>query len=575
MQYGLTKKELIAASNKIRNESRFQKLDFVQKAFIKKFTKKHKKDIKTFVILSIVETLIWLSLPLIIHLFLEKSFNLLNYKNFFSIGIISIVLIAGYLVNSYYRIYIGQNLSMTLINELREAWYMHFLKHSSAFINNFDGRKLMTKFLYHVQLLKMGLQNIINQGLQAILIYFAILIFSFLVNPKLFTVLLLSTPILVIIFLITEHIGKYYVAREQTFNSRIVSHLADSLMNFDLLKIQARENEKLKEMDNLIELDKHFRVRRQLWLQYSNRVVYGLILLFGILLYFIQIFWPFIEFDSLTNIASSGIILGFYSHLLFSAARSGIFFEAFRLGLYLSLPKFISGKKAQSVQKAPSWNDLRLNSQKIQFSSYGEKIKNFELNIKKNDRLSIYGKRNYGKTTLARIITGQKCSKSVNFKLDKFRISSKDWCSYKKDNYFISANPTFDTSIGEYLLGKRKASITRQDFDSIFTNLKQHKIFDFLLSHNDLLGKRIMTHDLSITEIILLQIAHCLLNKKSLIAIDHVCLDLEDNEKIMKALQILDKNSPKSAIIYFSSIKNNLITYDKTYQLSKNQFTTS
>jgi ABC-type transport system involved in cytochrome bd biosynthesis fused ATPase/permease subunit len=321
-----------------------------------------------------------------------------------------------------------------------------------------------------------------------------------------------------------------------------------------------------------MELDKHFRVRRQLWLQYCNRVLYGLILLFGILLYFIQIFWPFIEFDSLNNVASSAIILGFYTHLLFSAARVGIFFEAFRLGLYLSLPRFSYDKVAKGIKKAPSWNNLRLNSKRIKFSSYGENIKNFELNIKKNDRLSIYGKGNYGKTTLARIITGQKCSKNINFKLDKFRISSKDWCSYKSNNYFISANPTFDTSIGEYLLGKRKALITRHDFDSIFSNLKQHRIFDFLLAHNDLLGKRIVTHDLSTTEIVLLQIAHCLINQKSVIAIDHVCLDLEDNEKIIKGLQILDKNSPKTAIIYSSSIKNNLFTYDKTYQLSKNQF---
>lgn len=176
-------------------------------------------------------------------------------------------------------------------------------------------------------------------------------------NPRLYLLLWLSFILLLFIFLVTDYIGKYYVAREQTFNSRIVSHLADSLINFNLIKTYGQENHKLKELEQLIELDTYFRIRRQLWLKYSSRILLGFILIFGIGIYFIQIYWPFINFNSLTSVASTGIILAFFMRVLFATARSGIFFEAFRLGLILSTPNF-QYSLSKIVENEPSWKTL-------------------------------------------------------------------------------------------------------------------------------------------------------------------------------------------------------------------------
>lgn len=570
MRYKMSKKQIISESNKIRSELSYSKLDRIQKDFLKRFVKTRKKTIWFLVILVVVETLLGLSLPTISHFYLEKSFALMNYQTFMFVGISLIFLIVLYMVNSYYRIFIGQKFSLALINEIREAWYAYFIKHSAAFNRKFDGKKLMTKLLYHVQLLRMGLNNIVYQIIQASLLYIGIIAFAFLFNPKLFVVLWVSLPVVLIVFVVMDYIGRYYVTREQTFNSRIVGHLADSLLNFDVLKTQAREEEKLREFDNYIQLDTFFRIRRQLWVQYSNRVLYGLMLLFGVLLYFVQLYWPFVEFDSISNVASTGFILGFFGKVLFSFARVGIFMEAFRLGLRLSTPAF-RYDLSRSIQSPPNWETLRFSGKKTKLSNRGGYIKNFDMKFKKGNRILVYSDNSYGKTTLARVIAGQKCIDSLNVTLDRKRVPSKKWCFYRSENYFIKANPTFDISLGEYLLGESKAKITRYDIDAVYKELKPYKIFDFIFDHKDVLGRRITNNNLSITEIILIQIAYCLLRPKSIISIDHMCFDQSKNE-IIEGIKLLEKNSKSTTFVFFSSKANKTFNYAKTYHLDKTEF---
>lgn len=571
MLYKLSKKQILAESNKIRGELHYERLNKAQKKYLWGFFGKHKKIIYIFIFLTIVETIVELALPTISHFYLEKSFDLMNYKTFLFVGISLIILIIIFLINSYFRIFLSQKISIELINSIRESWFYYFLKQTEAIKEGFDGKKLMTKILYHVQLLRMGFQNILTEGIQGILLYVGILAFSFVFNPRLFIVLWFSIPVLLLIFVITDYIGKYFVAREQTFNSRIVGHLADSLINYDILKAQAREEEQLKEFENLINLDTHFRIRRQLWIRYSTRVLYGVILMFGVALYFIQIYFPFLQFDSLTNIASTGIILGFFVRLLFSAARVGIFFEAFMLGIRLSTPKFYH-KPTKHIQKFPKWNKLSILSQKTKLSKYGGYIKDFNLTINQGENISIISEGRNGKTTLARIITGHKYSQSVFIKLDKTRITSFKWTFYRKNNYLITANPYFDTTIGEILFSKDKTRITHDDIQALYETLSHYKIFDYLVKHKDLLGKRITKLDFSFSEVVLLQIAHCILQKKSIIAFDHLCIDSANNE-IIDGMKILHKLHPKTSLIVFSKTENNYLTYDKSYKLHKTGFT--
>lgn len=570
MQYELTKKQIISEANKIRSEFRRINLEKSQKRYIRTFIGKHKKTFIKLIALTAIETLIGISLPIISHLYLEKSFDLMSYRTFMIVGISLFVLIFLYLINSFFRILITQKLTMEVINNIREAWYIYYLKHSVAFKANFDGKKLMTKFLYHIQLLKLGVGNVLSTGIQAVLMYSAILLFSLLFNSKLFIVLWLSLPLFIIIFLITDYIGRHYITREQTFNSRIVAHLADSFYNFSLLKSQGREKEKLKEFDCLIEIDTFFRIRRQLWIEYSNRFLYGIILLVGVLFYFVQIYWPFIEFDSLTNVASTGIILAYFVRVLYSAARIGIFYEAFRLGLRLVIPKF-PYEIDKSIINAPKWSKLRIHSKKTKLSKYSKYINNFNFEIEKGKKYLIYSDGPYGKSTLAKYLTGKLANSSILINLDKKRIKSDIYSSYKNNSFYILDSIRFEITIAEYIFGKNLDDISRSDIDKLIEKLKTHVIFDFLFDHKTFIGREVTTENLSKQENIILQTAHCIMNPKTIIAIDHTCLD-DSNKNVVKAFEILLKETPETTFVFFSNKPNNLFKYDKTFELNQAEF---
>lgn len=570
MQYELTKKQIISESNKIRSEFRHTGLEKSQKRYLNNFVKKHKKPFIALIVLTIIETLISIALPIISHLYLEKSFDLMSYRTFMIVGISLFALTFLFLINSYFRILTTQKLTMQAVNNLRENWYIYFLKHSDAFKARFDGKKLMTKFLYHIQLLKLGIGNVLSTGLQAVLMFIAILIFSLLFNAKLFMVMWLSAPLFLVIFLITDYIGRHYITREQTFNSRIVSHLADSLLNFSLIKSQAREADKLKEFDRLIEIDTYFRIRRQLWIQYSNRFLYGIILLVGVIFYFVQIYWPFIEFDSLTNVAATGIIIGYFIRVLYSTARVGIFYEAFRLGLRLVLPTFPYNLN-KSVPKVPSWKKFRLHSKKTKLSKYGSYLKDFNFEIEKGKKYLVYSDGPFGKSSLAKYITGKKANESMIIDLDKKRIKSDNFTKYKNKSFYISDSIRFETTLAEYIFAKNLDDISANDINNLIETLKPYKIFDFLFDHKSFIGRLVTTDSLSKQENILLQIAHCMIKPKKIIAVDHTCLD-DSNEAVKKALQILAEKTSGTTFVLFANKPNNLFKYDKTFELNKAEF---
>lgn len=567
MRSAIDKKQIIAETNKIKQELKYSKAQKVQQNFVKKFLKDNKKMVIFYCALVALETLVSLSLPIISRLYLKNSFDLIDYRTFYLTVAVLVGLTFVFLVNSYYSLLNGTRLIMALFNEIREAWFIQYFKMPSAFKASLDNKKLLTKFLYHAQLFKLGFTNVVSEGLHAFMLYAGILIYSFIFNDKLFIVLFLSAPLLILIFVISYFIGRFYVAREQTFNTKIVGQLADSILSYDLYKVQNRELEKIQEMENLIDLDTHFRIRRQVWIKYSNQILYGFILLFGIGLYVVQTFWPFFELDSAITIASDGIILGFFTRLLFLVSRAGIFFPAFSLGVKLAVPNF-DYEKSEFKPQTKKWDDLTIKSKKTKLSYYGDYIKNISIPFEKGQNVLFFTPEPLGKTTLAKIITGQRCTDSVIFHVDKKRTSSTEWCDKIAGNYLISPEIKYDTTIGEVIFGKNNLLVDAKEIKNAHSTLKQHEIFNFIFDNTKTLGKPANTQNLSNTQKILIQIAHCLIYDKQIIAIDHFCLD-SMNKLIKKGLELLIAKKPSAAIAFFSSQNNNLFEYAKTYEIKK------
>jgi ABC-type multidrug transport system fused ATPase/permease subunit len=557
----LNKATIIAEVNKIKADLRYNKLDISQKTYILRFLGHNRKRISLLLSLILVEVFISLLLPTISQLYLSKSFALIDYGKFLIIAAILIFSILIYLVNSYFRIFLSETLTLKFINKIRKDWYADFLIQSAARKNHTHGRKLMTKLLFHVQLLRIGINNVVYSGVETVLLFLGIMLFAFVFNSKLFLIIWLALPVLIILFLIMDYIGRYYVSREQTFNSRIVAHLADSMINFSMIKSQTREKQMFDEFENYLELDAYFRIRRQLWINFSNRLLYGLMLLFGIGMYFVQIYWPFFYLDSVSSVAATTFIMGFFAKVVFSTARIGIFFEALRLGLRLAIP-FFAVAKIDKIKEAPKWNILRFHSGKTKLSQTSSYIKKLEIIVKRGERILIYGGSNAGKTTLAKVFAGLKSISSIIIDVDGKRTMPDKWCRYRCDNYFVNANQSFDWTLGEFLFGKGKNDITSTDMDRLYSVLYQHSFFSFIFKDARLLSRRITKDNMSSTNIMLLQIAYLLLNAKSLVIID--VSGFTENVALIKAINLLDTTlGMNSTLVVFDLNKNKILNYEK------------
>lgn len=558
--------KILTDTNRYLEKGRFSKLSPYQKKYLKRQYLKNIKAIYAFVALVVVETSLTLSLPILNHYYLEKSFNYLNYnKLFFGAAIIAVGIIL-YLVISYITLLTKQKITMKLVNDIRHYWYAKFLRRFSATYK--DGDRMMVKMLYHVQLLKMGFERIINDGLSTLLLFIGLVVITFFINSKLFIILWLLTLLLLIVFLVSYFIGKYYITREQTFNTRIVSQLTRTITNQTLLTRQNRQEEEINELDKLIQLDTHFRIRRQLWINYSDRVLFGGILLTGLLLYIVQIYWPFMSLQNFSDAATSTIILGLFTKVIYGTSRIGIFLEPFNLGLKLSTPK-ASNKRSQKVNME-NWKTLNVKSRKTKISNKGGYIKDLNISIKPAERILITGDAGSGKSTLANAIAGEKNIKSINFELNGERLHANQWMQRVKDIYLISEDIFYKTTVGSLIFGKDNNKITPTDITNLYKILGGHELFKSIFKSKDLLGKTINSKNLSQQEKLTLQIAHCLVNKKAIIILDIHILDQPDSQ-IFVALALLNNIQPSTTIIVFGSKNNDYFEYDQKYQISQNQ----
>ncbi len=523
--------------------------------------KKEQNRLMLFGIFIIVETFLGISLPLFSHFYLDQQFDLFQYQGVL-VGIPFLLLGIGiYLFTSYRTLLLSKRISLDTTNTFRKSWYAHFLNHSPS-ATNIPNHRPLTKIIYHTLLLRTGFENILNEGARITILYASIFLFCFLFNTKLFLISIGTLPLIGTLGIIGYLISKKYLAREQTFNSKIVEEVNESIVNFQLIKNQQRETEKLKTFENILELDAFFRVRRELWMSFFDRILFIGVLLFGIILYLIQTYWGFIDLNSITSLTSSSFIIAYLTRIIFAAGKIGMYSQIFITGLKLGVPDF-STKRPRF--QTPFKNSIIISSQKTKLARQGSYLKKFKLEIKKGDKILIYTPEPLGKTTLAQAITGLKMIPSLVFTIDDQRYHSKRWNEAKIKRFLIQFHPTFKTTLGEFLFGKPPENISAEEFSELTKKLPS-ELFQFLFHSIKILGTQLHDQHFTATESCLLQIAHCLMSPKNLIVVDHMCLDLKSKE-VISALNILTQKSPHTTFIFFSKEKNTYLPYQHLYEL--------
>ncbi len=560
--------------NQLKTEIKPQIFYGIQRKYLTKFILANRKPITRFLILALVESLLLISLPIILKFLVENDYNFFRLHSLLLDVTLLSVLVLAYIVTSYLLIRLDQTISFNLINQIKMHWLGRFYGTASSRTSVLSDGSLITKFVYHTQLLKMALEKVVMEGTRAIIFYLVILASAFLFSSSTFLWLLLGFPFLCLVFFIFYRIGSYYISREQTLNTRLIKAIVQQTSNLQQTQSLGLVRPRFKMIEGLLEQDTFFRKRREIWVKFSDRLVFALILLSGGFLYVLKDFYPIFSWDSWTESAIGLILAGFFTKVVIQVTHAGLFGQALKTGLIISIPDFAVGKNPGDSSVDLDFNQkILVYGRKVRLSKFAGVIVNFELELLPGSKTLIRSEGPLGKSTLARYLGGLKQVDSLNVKNGRRRILSVKWGSSCRSRQYLSLSRIYRETIAEFLLAKPSEEINQEDLQKVFQVLGRHPEFEFIFKFNDFLGKRFNSSESSETELILLQIAQAVLNKPRLICVDHDIFD-HQNERVSRGLEILEQECSGSTLVFFSGLTGQPDTgrFENTYTLSKNAF---
>lgn len=542
-----------------------------QKAYLRRFLKDNLGMIVGLFSMVLLESLLLVSLPILMKYLVENDYNFFRLQSLM-VDLIFISLFVLILIGvSFAIIRLGQMICFKLTNQIKKHWLIHFFQTPSSDSSKLSDGSLMAKMVYHTQLMKMGLERVVLEGGKGAIFYAVILIAALFFSSTTVFWLCLGFPLLCLSFWIAFLIGRHYISQEQTLNSRLIKVLLHQMNNLPQTQSLGLAQERFNDLSNIIEQDTYFRMRRETWLKFSDRLVFALILLSGALLYLVKDFYPILHWNNWSDGAVGIILTGFFTKILIQAIHAGIFWQAMQAGLQISVPEFITGKNPLDDRvKINFKKGLVLQGAQVKLSKFSKAIRDFHLELPPHSKTLIEGKGPVGKTTLAKHLCGLESVDSLNIKNDGEFYLSVAWSKRNKYRQLISLIPIFRGSVGEFLLAKPADQMDSEDIDKIFSVLKKYPQFEFIFQYNEFLGKRFDSFQGSLTELCLLQFAAAIINKPKLICIDNSVTDL-NNSLVQSSLEILETECAESIFVYFSEGEKQTDKYNNVYQLTNNK----
>ena len=555
----------------IRQMNRPLKLEKIHFDYLKSFGRRHRKKIIIFLSLLFCQILLEVILPLFGRSYLFRASVLLQWGQMTTVlGVLTGGVII-YIIVAFWELKIGKGLVIHLINELRHKWIKIFTNKPFHKVTSEDKASLIAKISYHLPLLQMGLDNSIIGLMQWSLYVLGLLIISSFISTTLLIIVLLAIPVNIIIALIGYYIAKKYVTKETTLYSKIIKHITSSLYELPFVQKHKLEKESIQTLDELVRLDTHFRIRRNIWLLFGNRIIFGLLILVVGLSYIVRIYSPdfFLEIQ-VDNLLISGIIFVYLVRLFYTSLKIGLFILPTKLGLILSLPESSKEKIRRDMTKKIS--SISFKTKKAKLFWLGKYIKNIILEFKAGDKILFFGKSCTGKTHLGYLLSswGHFSNQTWIVKMNQKRYSYSDWQGKFRNAYFIEPQLTSQKNVGEILTGKNRENISQTDIEKVFQVISECPPLHFILSFQKFTAENCRTITLNPVHLFALEAAYCLVNKPAIIVVDNLWLDL-NQEKINAILKIMAEKSSDSIIIFLATKENSLVSYNQKYVISENQ----
>lgn len=563
-------------------------IDIIKKfQFILKQSKEKNLFYLTLLVLSLIFILEFISigtLPIFINLLIDNElnfklgfFDISNFSNYIKNNLLTscLILIFLYFIKNIfvlYAVYLENIFSYRVVIKLSKDLYNHYTSKNLIFFKNMNSSELFRNFS---ELKRIGaFMRTLQLFIREFLVIFSMLLLLIIINWQitLFTFFILFLTSSIFFFFYKKF--SYKIGRE--FQKHDGNRIRAFYQGLDSIKESRVYGivEKLKHIFYSSQKKVEFVIVKTDILATLPRVFFEIIaiLFFGLLVYLSFAFFNFEKNKSIYYITIYATVL---VRLLpsFQQLASKFSYLNFHIPAVNLIYKELNNKNYEnkSLLKMNDKNYKEFKSLEVKnlSFSYGDGnnflLENINLNVKKNERIGIYGESGSGKTTLIELITGlikpDKGSVYYN-KKDIFKVAININISYIPQQVYL-----YDTTIKKNI----NLDFFEENNDSDINILKKSvsgSQLETLIEKNQIgldtkvgqLGKMISGGQGQ-----RIGIARALYKNSDILILDEFTssLDFENEKKILKIIE-----SFKDKTIILISHKENLFkNFDKVYKL--------
>jgi len=559
---------------KIKNEIRPLRLEKRHYKFVELFIKKNKKPFNLFLFFVVLQSIFEIFLIFLINNSISiRIYNaVLDEKIFYMM----VVFIGGsvlYLIVTFFSLKFEREVIVEFINELRRSLFSNLLNKKNNTVDNISKSNFIAKISYHLPLVSLGVDRSVFGLVRWLLSSFIILSMGIILGGV--WVWLSVAIILLSIFIgfIGYVIARYYVSQEVASYSLVIKQVFLSLVELFSIKKNKTEQSSINDLNEKVEIDSYFRVRRDILLRYFGRVVMVMVFMFSVVYLFSAFYFSNINLFSYdpSKTVLIGIIFLYAIRIFYESSLVGLYIIPTKLGLVLSVPQNESFYKKE-VDKEINWNKISFKTNKVKLVEEGEYYKNLSISVEKNNNYLFLGDSMSGKTSLANVfdLYPDLNENAWIVKKDNKRFSLRRWSEIFDDKYLIANNLPTEKKIGEIIFKKDSSEINERDIKKLNKIIEKYDFLKPYFVKKRFVGDSVRVYKNNESIIFFIQALYCLVNNVSFIIIDNKWVDL-NYEEINKTIKMLDEEIDSKTIVVFSRRKNNILYYNNIYEIQKNK----
>lgn len=535
------------------------RLERWQLAYLFQFFRKQRRLIILLIILLFFQGIIEAALIAVSRFWLGWS----NYQDG-QFWLIFCLLAAAFAFVVYWALRQEKTFSVLLANSIRRRLLQSQLSRPLSKSRTRHKTSLLAKIYYQLPLVSMGVTNSFFGTIRWLASFSVAILLAYWLGLAWWLVGLFLIIFSGAVAAAGYFTARRYISQEVTLYSKLIQYLDTSLSDKEFLKIFHQEGVVMKRFDQLVAIDSYFRIRRDIWLKASSRLLFVVLLLMAS---FLKInsdrLLPIISLTDSRSFLWLFLIV-YLSRLANEALRIGLYWFPAKLGLSLTIVKSTVPPKNPGIFEIN--RAISFSSPKAKIFKQSKYYRRLSFSFSSGQRVLFVGPNLSGKTSLARLFAGREAylPKAVHVSLDGRRFSYRQWQESFGGAYLFDQNPAItDKTLLEFLLGQDKQEIVVADIEKTLAVLESQKLIKNLIAPDGNLNRSVKSAGGNLC-FFALQAAHCLINRPSLIIVDNFWLDLGYRD-IIEMLNIISQQLPDSIVLCFSGHDNNFLEYHQRY----------